>query len=86
MTLRVTIEIIPFGVEEDARVIDVINISNVGRKMDPTFHRYLVEHNCYKTGKGLNIVHRREDGALALAALALDEIVISQDEDGTVPS
>lgn len=35
MTLRVTLEIVPFGVESRKRVIDLIEIHNVGHTADP---------------------------------------------------
>lgn len=78
MTLRVTLEIIPFGREEDAYTIEQINISNV------TFsegalggaHRYVIEHNAYKEydESNLRISHKREDGAMLLASKALKEL------------
>ena len=67
MTLRVTVEIVPFGDEEEKRVIDVYNISNLGAsQQDPvgrTPYRYGVEKNKYKTGEyDLFVGHYREDG------------------------
>jgi len=51
MTLRVTVEIVPHGVEEEKRKIAVFNISNLGPFEDSqSDFLYGVEKNRYKTG------------------------------------
>lgn len=73
MTLRVTLEIIPFGNEENSYVIDTFNISNVGKAEGRDEFKYIIERNEYKefsnTSEMLN--HDRKKGAVALAARAL---------------
>lgn len=77
MTLRVTLEIIPFGVEEDRRVIRTINISNISNKEpcdDPSYNTYVVEIDEYKQydGYNLRVFHKREDGAENLVYKTLE--------------
>jgi hypothetical protein len=75
MTLRATLEIIPFGDETKAREIVVLNISNVtfkegrGPNGEDT---YVVEVNDYKNydSNTKRIFHKREDGAVALVEKA----------------
>lgn len=78
MTLRVTLEIIPFGDEDKARVIEVINISNEGLSVNEKlaeegYYHYIIEHNEYKkyTDQNLRITHKRADGGIRLAGSAL---------------
>lgn len=69
--LRVKIDIIPFGIEEDIRNISTIEIANI-RTHDGNLADYGVEVN---GKKAFNIKKfRRDDGALQLARLALSRI------------
>lgn len=72
MTLRVTLEIIPHGVEDEKRTIEVINISNWGQ-IDFDSHSYRIEDNDYKKFKAEDqwVTHNRSKGALLLASKAL---------------
>lgn len=71
MTLRVTLEIVPFGNEEKKRVIETINISNLGQ-IDFGVYQYGVEHNKYKTREyDVVVEHTRSDGAIKLVELAM---------------
>lgn len=75
MTLRVRISIVPFGDESQEREIHQVNISNIGGTGGEVgSYRYGVEVDKYKTGEyDVELPHRREDGPLLLAAMALDE-------------
>lgn len=75
MTLRITIEIVPFGVEAKKRVIETINVSNITPGHDDPAE-YVIEHNDYKHYNETTprVRHRRDDGALVLARKALEEI------------
>lgn len=81
MTLRVRVEVVPFGVESNARTLAVIDIANIGTAggiADYVVHpeiagRQLPELEVAK--------HRRADGWLRLVKLALAKI---SDEEGTV--
>lgn len=78
MTLRVTLEIVPFGNEAEKRVIEVLNISNRGKLNHgpDDLYAYGIEHNKYKTGEFDAFVnHHRNDGALALASYALEALL-----------
>lgn len=75
MTLRITLEIIPLGREEEAYVIETVNVSNMGEKAkDFDVYEYIVEHNSYKTPNEDTpwIEHKRTDGAITLARKALE--------------
>lgn len=69
MTLRVTIEIVPFGVEENKRAIHVIELHNTGTKTWAGATRYDMDLD----GKRMEfkVLHDREDGALILIKHAL---------------
>lgn len=75
MTLRVTLEIIPFGVESNKRTIEVINISNV-EQTDLDLFVYRIEDNRYKEFREDDqfVEHKRSDGALQLVAKALSRL------------
>lgn len=76
MTLRVTLEIVPFGNEDEKRTIEVVNISNIGFDMANGKHMYLVEHNEYKKFKSPIVVyHDRSHGALILAEKAIRAVL-----------
>lgn len=83
MTLRVTVEIVPFGDEEEKRVIDVYNISNLGEGLrDRHGHtpcRYGVEKNKYKTGEyDLLVSHYRENGYEELVRAVFSHLSVLQ--------
>lgn len=76
MTLRVTLEIVPYGNEALKREIEVINISNEGA-VNLSECIYAIEHNDYKnaSGKTPRVKHTREEGALVLVKKALEKLV-----------
>lgn len=83
MTLRVELSIIPFGDETKKRVIETINISNLGvaevqgrLSLDDPEYEYVVEHNDYKKfdDHTPRVYHLRHHGALMLAWKALDRL------------
>ena len=79
MTLRLTLEIVPFGNEDEKYTIETVNISNIGKDPEDDsgeFYEYIIEHNEYKKFKRpLTMVSfRRKAGALKLAQLALEEL------------
>jgi hypothetical protein len=75
MTLRVTLEIVPFGNEDEKRVIEEVNISNLGAT-DLGVYQYGIEHNKYKTRKYDAVVeHHRQDGAIKLVSLAMEALI-----------
>lgn len=79
MTLRVTLEIVPFGREDKKYTIETLNISNVTLQV-PTIVKgedtYIIEHNDYKNydDKTPKVPHKREDGALTLVRKALERL------------
>lgn len=79
MTLRVLLQIVPFGNEDKAHTIETINISNIGHTPEsyPLQYQYIIEHNKYKSGeKDLPMVnHNRQDGAIALVHKALGQLL-----------
>lgn len=66
MTLRVTVEIVPFGDESKKRVLDVMNISNI------TFDRRW-ENEYGNVADYVVRGHRREAGFWELVRKALDQ-------------
>jgi hypothetical protein len=80
MTLRCTIEIVPFGIEDRKRPITVLNISNLGHVSDcrcaywveTEDHRgvYPVKHSF-----PLKQTHDRRDGAEELVRKVIEELV-----------
>lgn len=76
MTLRVTLEIVPFGNEDEKRTIETVNISNIGFDLDSCKYMYYVEHNEYKEFKSKIVVyHDRNQGALVLAQKAIAAVL-----------
>lgn len=78
MTLRVTLEIVPYGVEAQKRTIYTIDISNQSSqtKSGRTRYKALVTETPYKLiveSPILRLAHFREDGALRLAKMALEK-------------
>lgn len=76
MTLRVTLEIVPFGDEEKKRTIHIIDICNEGSKTDlgRTRYRAVAKPEPFRLANNLPIfklAHYREDGAIKLARKAL---------------
>jgi hypothetical protein len=81
VTLRVTFEIVSFGVEEDKRKIREINISNLGPANKDLLRsdvcEYGVEVDKYKTGEyDFKLIHNRRHGDLALVEQVLGEIIV----------
>lgn len=79
MTLRLTLEIVPFGHEDQKYTIETVNISNMGLDLewdDENINEYFVEHNEYKKFSKpiLSVTHNRKAGALVLAEVALTEL------------
>lgn len=79
MTLRVTIEIIPYGDEDRARVIKTLNISNVTFRegSDGDKSVYVIEEDGYKNydDSTPRVSHKREDGPEKLVMLALQKLL-----------
>lgn len=71
MTLRVIIQIVPYGVEENAREIERLNISNIEVGF---LSNYVIEHNEYKNynDETPRVKHQRTDGALTLVRKAIE--------------
>lgn len=82
MTLRVTVSIVPHGIEAGERDIAVFNISNLGLAEDNARYVYIVEVDTYKTsnnGKPIYVYHNREDGFEKLIELAMAEVIDQKD-------
>lgn len=65
MTLRVTVEVVPFGREEDIYLVHELDISNIGQVAPMGHCEYVFDLD----GKGMaseTVVHNRSDGALEL--------------------
>ena len=75
MTLRVTIEIVPFGEESQKRTIETINISN-WEQIGFDLYNYRIEDNRYKEFREDDewVEHSRKDGALILVSKALAKL------------
>lgn len=75
MTLRVKIEIVPFGEEEKVREIRRFNISNLGDyELGVSF--YGVEVDKYKSHEyDFTVTHKRSDGAEALVNKVLERFL-----------
>lgn len=75
MTLRVTLEMVPFGLEEKKRTLGKMDISNVGGT--PNLGKYCVE--VFSNGGVLETFiirsFKREKGAWALTKRALDRLL-----------
>lgn len=74
MTLRVEVSIVPFGDEDDKRIIKTLNISNLGM-IDFDECEYGVEVDKYKTKQyDTRLYHIRSEGAEKLVKLALEKL------------
>lgn len=77
MTLRVTVEIVPYGVEEEKYTIRQLDIFNKGR-VDLSRCEYgVIDINPEKEEYGLHekeIIHRRDLGAMQLIKKAVEEL------------
>lgn len=73
MTLRVEISIIPFGNEDEKRVIETLNISNI---LPTPISTYVIERNSYKKydEDTPRVTHSRTDGALVLVRKAIEAL------------
>lgn len=78
MTLRITIEEVPLGVEARKHTLHTINVSNISKvvrrqkaHVKAGIHYYAVSDG---TGKMRYVQHVRDDGALVLARLVLEMI------------
>lgn len=76
MTLRCTIEIVPFGDEERKRTIGVLNISNIGRIGwdDYAYEAKLEELERPRSIDPVTFEHARADGAWRCVQRALEAI------------
>ena len=71
MTLRVILQIVPFGDEENVREVDRLDISNFGSGEDEGFYKY---QSKYKNEYLSFIVkHFRDNGAWELVRLVLNK-------------
>lgn len=79
MTLRVTLEIVPFGDEDKKYKIRQLDIFNIG-KIDRGYYEYgVIEIDPEKNTGGLyqeTVYHVRDQGALGLVQRVLDQIVL----------
>lgn len=75
MTIRVTLEVVPLGEENQKRTIEVINISN-WEQIGFDLYSYRIEDNIYKEFQAEDqwVEHSRKDGALSLVAKALTKL------------
>lgn len=76
MTLRVTLEIVPFGVEAEKRTIYTIDIGNQASqtKNGRTRYKACVTPQPFKLASAMpvfKLAHYREQGAIKLARMAL---------------
>ena len=76
MTLRVTLEIIPFGVESRKRTIGIIEINNLARKTKAGLTCYQARY--WDEGKApmdepeeWGFTHKRDEGALVCVKKAM---------------
>jgi len=69
--IRITIDIVPYGVEEDTRNIHTLTIANMG-KAEEEKHRYSVCLDGEKLGE---VLHWRPCGMLALIKKAFSELI-----------
>lgn len=77
MTLRVTLEIVPFGVEENKRTIHTININNItgiSNVPDVGQHEYEVISDGQK--QEWTVKHTRSLGARLLVRKVLDKLLV----------
>jgi len=82
MTLRVILQIVPFGDESQVREIGRLNISNVSHKenkgitKEVGMNRYVVEVDDYKnyTEETPRVYHYRDQGAWKLVQIALNKL------------
>lgn len=80
MTLRVTLSIVPHGIESKIYGIHEINISNLGpydkELLQSDICEYGIEVDKYKTGEyDHKVIHDRKNGPIVLVELALKEII-----------
>lgn len=75
MTLRVILQIVPFGNEDKAYTIETLNISNIKQNGFGNCD-YVIEHNDYRnyTDDTPRVNHNRQDGALELVRKALEVV------------
>ena len=91
MTLRVTIEIVPFGDEDKKRIIRQLDIFNMGPVSSPDgwslggYHEYgVIDIDPENNTGGLyqeTIPHRRREGAPALVAKVLHHLIQLNDPE-----
>lgn len=75
MTLRLTLEIVPFGDEDKKYTIREINVSNLG-EIDLGVCQYGVEVDKYKTKDYTTVVaHKRGEGSIKLVQLVAEALV-----------
>lgn len=77
MTLRVTLEIVPHGIEADKEIIYQFDIGNMASqtKKGRTRYRVISEPKPFKLGMAphtFKLCHYREHGAIRLARMALE--------------
>lgn len=74
MTLRVTLEIVPGGVESNKRTIHTIDISNIGTTRFHQEYGEECEYSIIHNGTALTetVKHFRNDGASILVQAVLD--------------
>lgn len=68
--VRVTVDIIPFGIEEDKITVHEITIANTGKTNKNNEHEYTYQI-CDKTGA---VYHHRDKGLLNLVRAVINSI------------
>ena len=78
MTLRITIEIVPFGIEANKSTLYQIDVSSLGTRTRKRQTRYLLEQKIPDAAPwedaSYKIRHYRERGAITLARKALQRL------------
>lgn len=72
MTLRVTLEVVPFGIEDNKRTIKTINIHNIGQthSQDPDQCEYSFDVDGNTAPE--TVIHFRSEGAPELVRKVLE--------------
>ena len=80
MTLRVKLEIVPHGIEEETREIGRIEISNMGPVSGTIYEQGICDYRVRECDKNSTlrermVIHKRSHGALTLVYTALKAIL-----------
>ena len=78
MTMRIRLEIVPFGMEKMAYTIHKIDVNNTLEMVDDRFLYQVIHQNVTRNEGGelmWTVGHRRQDGPLVLAVVALNKLL-----------